>query len=452
MVKKGSELTAAITGTVFPNKGVAYVDGEKILVHDALQGQKVRIRITRKRRGKIEAKILDVLEKSPLEQEPACTQFGLCGGCTYLNIAYENQLDIKAHHVLKLLADAGIRGFEFLGIEPSPNTTAYRNKMEYTFGDNADEQLTLGLHRKRMRYEISPVTGCQLVDGDFLAILDAALDYFRALEVPFYHKKSRQGVLRHLVIRKAGTTGEILVNLVTTSQMKLDLEQLVTRLQQLELMGRIKGILHTINDGKADAIQADALHVLWGDDYITERILGLTFRVTAFSFFQTNSYGAERLFSIVRDFAGQGLGVVYDLYCGTGTIAQIISPQAEKVIGIEIVPEAIEAARENARLNGLDNCRFIAGDVLAELDSLEEQPGLIILDPPRSGIHPKALEKLAAIRPPRLVYVSCQPASLARDLQALTASGYKAEKVKCVDMFPHTPHVECVTLMSRAEK
>ena len=450
MLKKGSIITATISDTVFPNKGVAYVDGQKIIVHDALEGQTVRIRITRKRRGKTEARILEVLEKSPLEQEAPCAQFGSCGGCTFLNIPYESQLEIKTRHVLKLLADAGIEGFEFLGIEPSPNVTAYRNKMEYTFGDSEDGILALGLHKKRMRYEVSPVAGCQLVDEDFLSILDAALDHFRALEVPFYHKKSHQGVLRHLVIRKAGTTGEILVNLVTTSQQELDLAGLVERLLQLNLMGRIKGILHTINDGKADAIQADALHILWGDDYITEKILGLTFRITAFSFFQTNSFGAEKLFAVVRDFAGEDLGVVFDLYCGTGTIAQIISPQAEKVIGIEIVPEAIEAARENARLNGLDNCRFIAGDVLTELDNLEEQPDLIILDPPRSGIHPKALDKLLAVRPPRLVYVSCQPASLARDLAVLTANGYRAVKVRCVDMFPHTPHVETVVSITKS--
>ncbi|NLA58193.1 MAG: 23S rRNA (uracil(1939)-C(5))-methyltransferase RlmD [Firmicutes bacterium] len=451
MVKKGSILTVTIADTVFPNKGVAYVDGERVIVHDALEGQTVRIKITKKRGSKIEAKILEVLERSPLEQEAPCAQFGTCGGCTYLHIPYESQLELKTRQVLELLADAGIQGFEFLGIQPSPNVTAYRNKMEYTFGDTEDGILSLGLHRKRMRYEVSPVAGCQLVDEDFLSILDAALDYLRSSNVPFYHKKSHQGVLRHLVIRKAGTTGEILVNLVTTSQGGLELAGLVQKLLSLDLMGTIKGILHTINDGKADAIQVDALHVLWGRDYITEKILGLTFRVTAFSFFQTNSHGAEKLFTVVRDFAGQDLGVVFDLYCGTGTIAQIISPQAKKVIGIEIVPEAIEAARKNAQLNGLDNCRFIVGDVLAELDNLQEKPDLVILDPPRSGIHPKALDKLIAVRPPRLVYVSCQPVSLARDLAVFSANGYRVVKVRCVDMFPHTPHVECVTLISRVE-
>ncbi|NMB10928.1 MAG: 23S rRNA (uracil(1939)-C(5))-methyltransferase RlmD [Firmicutes bacterium] len=444
MCKRGSVIEANVVDTIFPNKGLVYVDGKKIIVHGAIEGQKLRIQIVKKRRDRIEAKILEVLERSPLEQEPACRQFGLCGGCTYLHIPYESQLEIKASQVLKLLQDAAIKGFDFLGIEPSPKESAYRNKMEYTFGHGGDGLLELGLHRKRMRYEISPVTGCQLVDEDFLCILDSVLGYFREVGIPFYHKKSHQGVLRNLVIRKAGTTNEILVNLITTSQQELTLTDLSERLQQLHLTGHLKGFLHTINDGKADTIQADSIRVIWGDDHITERILGLTFQISAFSFFQTNSYGAEKLFSLVRDFASPRPDVVFDLYCGTGTIAQIISPLADQVIGIEIVPEAIEAAQENARINNLDNCRFIAGDVLTELDALHHQPDLIILDPPRGGIHPKALDKVISIDAPYLIYVSCQPVSLAKDLKVLAASGYTATRVKCVDMFPHTPHIETV--------
>ena len=449
MLKKGSIIEAPVAETVFPNKGLVYVDGKEILVHGALEGQKVKIKIVKKRRDKIEAKILEILEKSPFEQTPNCLQFGLCGGCTYLNVPYARQLEIKSNQVLKLLSDAGITNFDFLGIEPSPNEYAYRNKMEYTFGDSSNSQLSLGLHRRRMRYEISPVVVCQLVDRDFLAILDLVLAHFRGENIPFYHKKSHQGVLRNLVIRKAGTTGEILVNLVTTSQKQLALAELGEQLWHLDLAGHLQGFLHTINDGKADTVQADTMRAVCGDDHITEKILGLSFEVSAFSFFQTNSYGAEKLFSLVRDFAGPNPGIVYDLYCGTGTIAQIISPLARKVIGIEIVPEAIEAARKNARINGLDNCKFIAGDVLVEIETLQEKPDLIILDPPRGGIHPKALEKVIAIGAPHLIYVSCQPISLAKDLQVLAASGYTATTVKCVDLFPHTPHVETVVRLEQ---
>ena len=444
MCKKGSIIEATVVDTVFPNKGLVYANGKEILVHGALKGQRLRIQIVKHRRGRIEAKILEVLERSPLEQEPTCQQFGLCGGCTYLNVPYKHQLEIKESQVLRLLDNAGITGFDFLGIEPSPRESAYRNKMEYTFGDS-DDGLALGLHRRRMRYEVSPVTGCQLVDEDFLLILDLVLDHFREIDIPFYHKKSHQGVLRNLVVRKAGTTGEILVNLVTTSQRELtNLTELGEDLGELSLSGRLKGFLHTINDGKADTIRADSMRVIWGDDHITEVILGLTFRISAFSFFQTNSYGAEKLFGTVQNFAESRPGTVFDLYCGTGTIAQIISPLADEVFGIEIVPEAIEAARENAKINGLDNCRFIAGDVLIELDALDKQPDLVILDPPRGGIHPKALEKIIGIGAPHLVYVSCQPVSLAKDLAVLASSGYSATMVKCVDMFPHTPHIETV--------
>ncbi|NLJ86137.1 MAG: 23S rRNA (uracil(1939)-C(5))-methyltransferase RlmD [Firmicutes bacterium] len=444
MCKKGTVLEAVIEETVYPNKGLVYHDGKRILVHEGLEGQKVRIRITRRRHGRTEAKILEILERSPFEQEAYCRQFGSCGGCAYLNVPYAEQLRIKAKQVEKLLLNAGISGFDFLGIEPSPRTTAYRNKMEYTFGDAGDGGLSLGLHRKRMRYEISPVDGCQLVDGDFLAILDLVLDYCRDLGLPFYHKKSREGLLRNLVIRKAHTTGEILVNLVTTSQAKLDLTKLGTKLESLALDGEIVGFLHTINDGKADAIRADFVNIIFGSSVIVEEILGLRFQISPFSFFQTNSLGAEKLYTIVRDFAGSMPGLVLDLYCGTGTIAQIISPLAHKVIGIEIIEEAVAAAKANAQSNNLDNCSFIAGDVLIELGNLAYKPDLIILDPPRGGVHPKALEKIMAMEAPHLVYVSCQPASLAKDLSVLQARGYRATLVMCVDMFPHTPHVETV--------
>ncbi len=451
MCKKNAVLEVTIQETVFPNKGLVYVSGEKILVHDGLQGQKVRIKITRKRHGRTEAKILEVLEKSPLEQDPTCQQFGSCGGCTYLHLPYRKQLEVKQNQVLKLLQDAEITGLDFRGIEPSPRESAYRNKMEYTFGDTGYGELALGLHRKRMRYEISPVHGCQLVDGDFVTIVDLVLEHCRAIGLPFYHKRTHQGVLRNLVIRKAGTTGEILINLVTTSQQELKLEGIATKLKNLELVGHIVGFLHTINDGKADTIQADAVHVVFGKETITEHILGLRFQISAFSFFQTNSHGAEKLFSLVQQFAGPQPGLVFDLYCGTGTIAQLLSPLAEKVVGIEIVPEAIEAAKINARINNLDNCTFIAGDVLTELDRLEEQPDLIVLDPPRGGIHPKALEKIMAIGAPHIVYVSCQPVSLAKDLQLLAANGYVSTAIKCVDMFPHTPHIEVVVELQRKQ-
>ena len=277
-----------------------------------------------------------------------------------------------------------------------------------------------------------------------------------------------------MLVRRAVKTGEILVALVTSSQKEILLKEgqegqdgkmPVTaaeetegklldgwrkNLQELALEGDFAGILHITNDSLADTVQSDSLEILAGNDYFYEELLGLKFRITPFSFFQTNSLGAEVLYDTVRDYVGDTRDkVVFDLYSGTGTIAQIASPVAAKVVGVEIVEEAVEAARENARRNGLENCEFIAGDVWKVVGSLEDKPDLIILDPPREGIHPKALQKIIGFGVAKMVYVSCKPTSLARDLEVFLANGYEVERGCCVDMFPGTANVETVTLLSR---
>jgi len=386
-----------------------------------------------------------------MEKEPFCKHFGICGGCSYQTISYEDQLNIKNDQVLKLLKDSEIKDFEYLGIERSPIEYDYRNKMEFTFGDvEKGGELTLGMHQKGKFYEIVTVDGCKIVDEDFVKVLMTILDYFKEKEISLYNKRSHEGVLRHLVVRKAMKTGELLINLVTSSQQQLNLEELIEWLQNTTFKGELVGFLHTINDNLSDTVQSDETKVLFGRDYIIEEILGLRFKISAFSFFQTNTLGAERLYSIVRDFAGDKENkLIYDLYCGTGTIAQIMAAVASKVIGIEIVEEAVKAAKENAKLNGLDNCQFISGDVMEKVSELKEKPDLIILDPPREGIHPKAIHKIIDFEPEKFVYVSCNPRSLARDLPIFEERGYKIKKVKCMDMFPHTPHVECVCRLER---
>lgn len=451
MVKKNEIVEVYIEDVVFPNKGIGYVEDKKIIVNGGIRDQLLKVRITKKRRDRLEGTIVEVVKPSPIEIPPKCVHFGRCGGCTYQTIPYHIQLEEKAHQVKRILEGAGLKDFEFLGIQPSPLPYSYRNKMEFTFGNETkDGPLTLGMHQRGNFYTVITTNGCQIVDEDFRLILDHVLTYFRERGTPHYHKKTHEGILRHLVIRKATRTQEILVNLVTTSQGALNPEGLKQGLLSLPLAGRIMGILHTINDSLSDVVQSDASHILYGQNFITEEILGLTFRISPFSFFQTNSLGAERLYSIVRDFSGHGdHGVIFDLYCGTGTIAQIMAPLAKKVIGIELVEEAVEAARENALLNGLDNCQFIAGDVFEKVEELEEEPDLIILDPPRAGIHPKAIHKIIDFNPPRFIYVSCKPTSLAKDLPVFVQRGYGITKVQCMDMFPHTPHVETVVLMSK---
>ena len=454
MVKKNNIIDVEIKSVDFPNKGIGDIEGKKIIVKNTIEGQKVRVRKKKKRRNKIEGQLIEVIERASIEEtDSSCEYFGTCGGCSYLNIPYENQLKLKKNQVKTLLDNAGIKGYEFLGIDPSPNEYAYRNKMEYSFGDmEKGGLLSLGMHQRGKFYEIVTTESCQIVDEDFTKVLKTVLEYFRELKTTFYHKKTHKGYLRHLVVRKAIKTNELLVNLVTSSQQDLDLTNLVYRLQNLNLDSKLVGFLHTINDSLGDVVRSDETKILFGQDYITEEILGLKFKVSAFSFFQTNSLGADKLYSIVRDFAGDtGSKVIFDLYCGTGTITQIMASIAKKVIGIEIVKEAIESAKENAKLNNLNNCVFIAGDVMEKVSELKDKPDIIILDPPRDGIHPKAINKIIDFNPQQFIYISCKPTSLVRDLPVFIERGYKVEKIKCIDMFPHTTHVECCSLLTRKE-
>lgn len=450
-MKKNDILQGTIEEIKFPNKGVMLSDGEEVIIKNGIPGQKVEVLITKKKKNKIEGKVVQVLSQAPNEIAPNCIHLPDCGGCTYQSIPYHDQLSLKEQQVKKLFRDANISSNRWIPIQGSPREWAYRNKMEFNFGDaRKDGPLELGMHKKGAYYDIVTVDRCQIVDEDFTKILKTVIEYFRGKGTAYYKKMSHKGVLRHLVIRKAANTKEILINLVTTTQESLELGELSQKLQNLKLEGEIKGFLHTLNDGLADIVQSDETKIIWGQDYFTEVLLGLQFKISAFSFFQTNSLGAEELYSIVRQFAGNTKDkIVFDLYCGTGTIAQIMSPIAKEVIGIEIVEEAVEAARENAVLNGLDNCKFIAGDVLQAVDKLDQKPDLIILDPPRVGIHPKALKKIIDFGAKEMIYVSCKPTSLVRDLEVLMRCGYEVKQVQCMDMFPMTPHVETVVKLQR---
>lgn len=454
MIKKHDILDVNIDSTEFPNKGIAEVEGQRVVIKGGIKGQKVKIRISKKKKEKIEGNILEVLEKSPIEVDSRCDHFGRCGGCSYQTIPYEEQLKIKQEQVKKLLDTVDLGDYDYLDIVASPNEFEYRNKMEFSFGDvEKGGELALGMHQKGKFYEIETVDGCQIVDQDFRDILVTVLEYFREQKTTFHNSRRHEGVLRHLVVRKAIKTQQMLVNLVTSSDEELDLTELSSRLKNLKLQSEIKGFLHTINDSLSDIVQSDETRIIFGQDHITEELLGLKFDISAFSFFQTNSLGAERLYSVVRDFAGDTKDkVVFDLYCGTGTIAQIVAPIAKKVIGIEIVEEAVESAIENAKMNGLDNCEFIAGDVMLKVNEIDDKPDIIILDPPRDGIHPKAIGKIIDFKPEEFVYVSCKPSSLVRDLPIFIERGYKVEKVQCVDMFPYTPHVETVVLITKKNK
>lgn len=293
--------------------------------------------------------------------------------------------------------------------------------------------------------DVITTNDCKIVDPDFNIILNCVLTFFKENKIPYYNKKTKQGLQRNLIIRKGENTGEILVNLVTTSYLSFDKEQFVKKLLELKLSNRIVGIVHTIDDQIADFVYCDRLETLWGQNYYMEELLGLKFKISAFSFFQTNPLAAERLFTQVLDFIDEMEGkVVFDLYCGTGAISQAAALKAKKVIGVELVEEAVEAAKENARINRLDNCEFIAGDVFEVLEQVEEKPDVIILDPPRVGVLPKALKKILDYQVQYIIYVSCNPGSLSENLKDMQEYGYMIENLKVFDNFPHTKHIETV--------
>lgn len=509
-MKKGQIIEGIVQRVDFPNKGIVEAAEGICVVKNALPGQKVRCSVNKVRKGKAEGRLLEIVEPSPLERTSPCPHFGICGSCIYLSLLYEEQLKLKESQVKKLLDSVLEKqdGFEFEGIKPSPISCGYRNKMEFTFGDEVkDGPLSLGMHKRGSFYDIVSVTDCVIIDEDYRKILKCVRDYFADLQekkvgIKFYHRLRHEGYLRHLLVRKAAKTGEILIALVTTTQVPFGsttdgkkaneneaevnetvrneasmngeeysetriLDGFKQELLNISLDGKIVGILHTKNDSLADVVQSDDTEILYGQDYFYEELLGLKFRISEFSFFQTNSMGAEVLYQTARDYIMEFIKpslssvkgaqsdadkIVFDLYSGTGTIAQLMAPVAKKVIGVEIVEEAVEAARQNAELNGLHNCEFIAGDVLKVIDEIEEKPDIIILDPPRDGINPKALDKIIRYGVEHILYISCKPTSLVRDLEVFMERGYQVERAVAVDMFPWTGNVETVCLLSNTPK
>ncbi|MCD7836915.1 MAG: class I SAM-dependent RNA methyltransferase [Lachnospiraceae bacterium] len=482
-MKKGQVCEGIVERVDFPNKGIVRVGEETVIVKNSLPGQKVKLVINKVKSGRAEGRLTEVIQESPLETGETCSLFGVCGGCTYLSLSYNEQLKLKETQVKRLLDGVLSKqdsDYTWEGIKGSPKPYEYRNKMEFSFGDEyKDAPLTLGLHKRGSFYDIASVTDCRIVDADYRLILNTVREYFAVRNISYYHRLRHEGYLRHLLVRKASKTGEILVALVTTSQCPYKAEHKPSdetgiesinscvdvgghsltkgfrdALIELESSGKLEGsfagILHIINDSQADVVQSDRTDILYGRDYFYEELLGLRFKVSVFSFFQTNSYGAEILYSTARDYVGnlgEGDKVVFDLYSGTGTIAQLMAKVAGKVVGVEIVGEAVEAARQNAADNGLDNCKFIAGDVLKVLAELEDKPDIIILDPPRDGIHPKALSRIIGYGVSKIVYISCKPTSLVRDVEVFIQNGYQVERACAVDQFPWTANVETVVLL-----
>jgi 23S rRNA (uracil-5-)-methyltransferase RumA len=373
-----------------------------------------------------------------------CPHAEVCGGCTYRGVPYEEQLEIKNKEALDLLFSQKVTCGQYVGCAPSPLIAAYRNKMEYSFGDEVkDGPMTLGLHRKKSYMSVIETDGCRIIPPDFDLIRRATLAYMREAGHGFHKKRTHSGFLRFLVLRRGQRTGQLLVNLVTTDEETLDAEAFTRMILALPTEEPVVGLLHTIYNGRADTVGCDEVRLLFGVPYYEEQMLGLTFRVNAFSFFQTNTAAVERMFEeavdLLPDISRQH---VFDLYCGTGAISLALAPRAAKVTGIEIVEDSVTAARENAARNGIENCRFIAGDAFEVMDSLAERPDVIVTDPPRMGMHPKALAKILSYNVPEILYISCNPKTFAANAAVLTGSGYRLDILKVYDNFPYTKHTE----------
>lgn len=439
----------------YPNFSIGDYEGKKVQFKGGLLGQTCRVKITRNRSTKKKAKFLELVEHSYLENKKEfCPNADICGGCAYQRVPYETELMLKLDMIKRLLDEEDIKVESDVSINPSPVTSGYRNKMEYTFGDSEKGgPLVLGLHKQGRFYELVDTLECNIVDEDFEVIRRFVQEYFRRKNADFYHKKTKEGLLRHLIVRKAMHTGQIMVVLVTTSDEAFDdikKDLFVQALLNADTEGKIVSIYHVTNDSVADAVIPEKIDLIYGKAYIEEVMMGLNFRISPFSFFQPNVFAAEKLYQKAFEFAGiDKYSKVLDLYSGTGTITQIMASKCMKATGIEIVEEAVEKAKENAEINEIDNIEFICGDVLKEIENVKGDYDIVVLDPPREGIHPKAIDKIIDIDPEKFVYISCNPKTQVRDIKIFEEAGYKVKKYQVFDQFVNSRHVEAIGLLEK---
>lgn len=466
-MKKGEEIELHIERLSGEGKTVARCEGMVVFVDHAVPGDVVRAKIWKMKKNYAEAATLEILVPSPLRVQPRCVHFGACGGCKWQDFSYEAQLSSKRQTVQDALHRIG--GFEDANVLPvigCDEPYFYRNKMEFTFsrrrwltreemesGSTGDERLALGLHIPQRYDKVLDLQECWLQSEITAPILDAVRTIARVWNLPVYSTNTHDGYLRHLVIRQARHTGDLMVNLVTTYDWPEAMENLTSLL--LKQFPDITTIVNNITERKSMVAFGDSEKIYHGPGFINDTIGGYAFRISANSFFQTNTLQAEKLYATVKQFAGlTGKETVYDLYSGTGTIAIFLSAEAERVVCIEAVESAISDAERNTLANNISNCYFLQGDLKDRLtkqnDWLMEhpKPDVVVTDPPRSGMHPKVVQHLAALSPPRIVYVSCNPATQARDMRLMIDAGYRLGAVQPVDMFPHTDHVESVALLT----
>ncbi len=449
-VTKGQELELQIDSLAFGGNGVARLDGFVVFVRGGLPGDRVRARATKVKKGYAEAIRTELLVPGPDRVEPVCAHFPACGGCRFQDLSYDAQLETKAAQVRDALVRlGGIAEPPLEPIVPAASQYGYRNKLEYSFTTTGDGP-ALGFHRAGRWDEVLPVERCHLTTDLGNAIREAVREWAREEGLVAYSQATGEGYLRHLVVREGRNTGQALVQLVTAKGEKFETGYFVEVLRRFP---EVRSIHWAINDSPSEVSNLPT-RLLWGEAAIEEEILGLRFRVRPNAFLQTNTEMAARLYELAIEFAAlTGTETVYDLYCGTGTIGLALARSALTVWGVEISEESVACALENAELNGIGNAAFFAGNVgmsLAELGEKAGPPDVVVVDPPRAGLAGKGLRRVGELEAPRLVYISCNPTTLASDVKYLAAEhGYRLERARPVDMFPHTPHIETVALLTR---
>ncbi|MCR4439393.1 MAG: 23S rRNA (uracil(1939)-C(5))-methyltransferase RlmD [bacterium] len=466
-LEKGAEIEVQVLSLAFGGKGVARVNDLVVFVEGGLPEQIVRVHITRRKRTFAEARIVEVVRQSPLATAPRCLHFPDCGGCQLQHLRYGAQLEVKRQHVVDCLERLG--GIQSPPVTPallSPQQFFYRNKMEFAFSDrawvpaarlsqegNREAGLYLGLHPRGRFDAVVDVSECHLLSPVSNQILAEIRQIARRSGLPAYSAASRQGFWRHAVIREGKQTGQVMVNIVTSAFDETALKTLSVGLR--ERFPAIVSVVATVSTSPANVAYGEQQVVLAGQPAIEEQLGRYRFEISANSFFQSNPQQALRLYEVVRRYASlRGDEVVFDLYCGTGTISIFLAEKAREVWGFELAGEAVADARRNCARNAIGNCHFVSGDVRTSLEKMAAEAGnirteVVVVDPPRAGVHPRVLEVLAEMAPRRIVYVSCNPATLARDLGVLCQGGYRLREVTPVDMFPQTWHVEAVALLEK---
>ena len=452
-VRKDEEVELQVDSLAYGGNGVARLNGFVVFVRRGLPGDRVRARVTKVKRGFAEALATEVLEPSPQRVEAPCAHYPACGGCRFQDLDYAVQVAAKEAQVRDALVRiGGIADPPLEPIVPAASAFFYRNKMEYSFTQTPSGP-ALGFHKAGRWDEVLEIEKCWLTTDLGNALRNAVRDWACEENLVAYDQAEHTGYLRHLVVREGRNTGQVLVMLVTGPGEKFERDYFVELLRRFP---EVRSIHWAINDSQSEVTNLPS-QLLWGEDAIEEEILGLRYRVRPNAFLQTNTEMAERLYSLALEYAAlTGDETVYDLYCGTGTIGLALAGNALSVWGVEISEEAVACALENADLNGITNAAFFAGNVGQSIEELVERaghPDVVVVDPPRAGLAGKALKRTGALGAQRIVYVSCNPTTLASDVKVLRGEyGYELVRARPVDMFPHTPHIETVALLERQPK